>query len=105
MPLTARRAAVPALNAAQPLLEDLAFAADALANLARLAGVPESTFGDDLEWSAAVDVEGTTVLASARGETWTIFAPEDADPGDAMQAARRLHGWLGEKGSDWDLDR
>jgi len=105
MPLLARRAAVSALNAAEPLLEDLPFSADALANLARLAGVPESTFGDDLGWCAAVDVDGTTVLISAREETWPILGPEDTDPGDAMQAARRLHGWLGEKGSDWDLDR
>ncbi len=105
MPLLARRAAVSALNAAEILLDDLPFAADALANLARLAEVPESTFGDDLGWCAAIDLDGTTVLASARGGTWAILAPSDGDPGDAMHAARRLHGLLGEKGADWDLDR
>jgi hypothetical protein len=105
MPLLARRAAVSALNAAEILLDDLPFAADALANLARLAGVPESTFGDDLGWCAAIDVEETTVFASARGDTWAILRPEEVDPGDAMLAARRLHGLLGEKGADWDLDR
>jgi hypothetical protein len=105
MPLVAHRATIPALNAAEPLLEDLPFPAGALATLARLAGVPESTFGDDLGWCAAVDVEGTTVLVSAREESWTILAPADGDPGDAMQAARRLHGLLGEKTADWDQDR
>jgi hypothetical protein len=105
MPLLARRASMTALTSAEPLLEDLPFAADALANLARLAEVPESTFGDDLEWRAAVDIDGTTVLASARGDNWTIFAPDDVDPSDGMLAARRLHGMLGEKAADWDSDR
>ena len=105
MPLLARRAAVSALNAAEPLLDDLPFAADALANLARLAGTPESTFGDEMGWSAAVEVDGTTVLASARGDTWGILSPADVDPSDGMAAARRLHALLGEKGEDWDQDR
>lgn len=105
MSVIARRPSMSLLQNAEPLLEDLPFSADALANLARQSGVPASTFGDEEGWQAAVEIEGTAVLVAARGETWTILAPPDADPGDAMQAARRLHGLLGEKTEDWDEDR
>jgi NAD(P)H-hydrate repair Nnr-like enzyme with NAD(P)H-hydrate epimerase domain len=67
--------------------------------------VNAARFSDDVAWSAAVDVDGTTVLVRAEGESWAILAPSGADSGDAMAAARRLHALLGTKTSDWDQDR
>ena len=94
-----------ALAGAEPLLEDLDLAEDALANLIRQSGAGEDALRDADGWRARVEIEGTALLVVARGDRWSILAPAGADESEAMLAARRLHGRLGEAAEGWDLDR
>src|SRR5262249_17117960 len=87
------------------LLDRLEFSEAARENLAALSGLPEEAFGSPLRWAAQVEVLGTALLLTADGGRWEIQAPAGADEAEAMLAARRIHGMLGEKGEGWDLDR
>lgn len=102
------------LDGTEPLLERLGAGGEALANLARAGGRgedelraksgasnAESDPGD--EWRARVTLDGTTLWLRGDGDQWSIFAR--ADDADAMLAARKLHGLIGEKSDGWDLDR
>jgi hypothetical protein len=91
------------LAGAEVLLEGLGFAGDALGNLVRLAAAPE--LGDEGAWRARVAFEGTVLFIVADGDRWSILAPAGEDLGNAMMAARRLHGILGAAAEGWDLDR
>ena len=93
------------LDGAEPLLEGLDFAADALANLVALARLPEDALGSPDAWGARVTCDGTDVLVAAEGGRWSISAAPGTDVADAMAVARRLHGLLGTRDGDWDLDR
>jgi|SRR5579883_3019553 len=102
-------AAVPtgerAFEGAEPLLEDLDHANEALASLAQLASVDEASLARAGGWTARIDFGGTIVLARGDGARWSLLAPPGADPADAMLAARKLHALLGERDPGWDLDR
>jgi hypothetical protein len=93
------------LDEAEPLLERLDLPDDALANLARLAATGEERFRSTTGWAARVELDGTVVLLHGDGARWAIYLPPGADDADAMHAARKLHGLLGEQGEGWDLDR
>ena len=94
-----------ALAGAEPLLEDLDLAEEALANLIRLSGASEAHLRVDGGWRARLELDGTRLFVVATAGRWSIFAAEGDDVGDAMLAARRLHGQLGEAAEGWDLDR
>jgi hypothetical protein len=93
----------------EPLIDRLDEAEAALAQLIRLGGddagelFPEEDPQD--EWAARVEIAGTTVLVRAQGGRWAIYAPPEVDEAEAMLAARRLHGLLGQQSADWDQDR
>lgn len=95
----------------EPLIERLDEPEAALAQLARLGGEEVGALcepGGPLEgdeWAARVEVTGTTVLVRAQGGRWAIYAPPEVDEAEAMLAARRLHGLLGQQSADWDQDR
>ncbi|HEX2574580.1 MAG TPA: hypothetical protein VH877_33850 [Polyangia bacterium] len=95
----------------EPLIDRLDEPAAALVQLVRLGGgeaserFEQEDAGDEEEWAARVEVAGTTVLVRAQGGRWAIYAPADVDEAEAMLAARRLHGLLGQQSADWDLDR
>jgi hypothetical protein len=93
------------LVGAEVLLEGLAFAGDALANLGRLAVADIGALGIEAAWRARVTLDGTVLLIVADEGRWSILAPAGGDVGDAMMAARRLHGILGTAAEGWDLDR
>jgi hypothetical protein len=88
---------------AEELLERLDLAEEALANLLRLGGCKEAELRRPEGWAAQVSVDGTALLLRADGERWSIYARADEE--DAMLAARKLHGLIGEKSEGWDLDR
>jgi hypothetical protein len=94
-----------------PLIDRLDEAEAALAQLVRLAGEEADALcepGGPLDgdaWAARVEITGTTVLVRAQGGRWAIYAPPEVDEAEAMLAARRLHGLLGQQSDDWDLDR
>jgi hypothetical protein len=90
----------------QPVLEDLGFAATALETLCERTGcdTPGLQLGNG--WAAEVRVDGTRLLlCSTDGERWSILAPPGVDESDAAFAARTLHGVLGGKAEESDLDR
>ena len=101
------------LTALEPLIDRLGEPAAALDTLTRLgdceadalrpAGDAEDGPGEN--WAARVEIAGTTVFVVAQGGRWAIHAPAGADEADAMLAARRLHGLIGQQNADWDLDR
>jgi len=90
---------------AELLLDALGGAEAALERLCELTGVEATNLGPVDAWRARVEVDGTPVLISAQGETWSIHAEAGVDLGDAMSVARRLHGLLGAAAEGWDLDR
>ena len=94
-----------AFDGAEPLIEGLDLAEEALGNLAGLVAGDEAAFRDGEGWAARVTVDDTEVLVRGEGTRWGIYAPVGADAGDTMMAARRLHGLLGERDAGWDLDR
>ena len=100
---------VEAFAELEPLIERLDEAEAALAQLVRLgegdAGALGNPAGPEDEWAARVEIAGTTVLVRAQGGRWAIYALPETDEAEAMLAARRLHGLLGQQGADWDLDR
>jgi hypothetical protein len=89
--------------AAEELLERLDLPDEALANLCRIARLDEEPFQEPDGWSARIELDRTPLLVRAREGRWTIYAAAGAD--DAMLAARRLHGLIGDTGEGWDLDR
>lgn len=97
----------------EPLIDRLDEPEAALAQLVRLGGDDaEARFDqarplddDEEEWAAQVEIAGTTVLVRAQGGRWAIYAPPEVDEAEAMLAARRLHGLLGQQSADWDQDR
>jgi hypothetical protein len=102
-----RPAASHDIDASEPLLEHLDQPEAALTNLARVAGLDEDQLlvGSGAAWLAHVDVDGTSILACSDGAHWSLHAPAGVDEADAMLAARKLHGLLGERDEAWDLDR
>lgn len=105
-PLRAEPLAVSSVNAADAILEDLDLPDEALANLANLTGADEETFREAGGWAARVTLGPDDVLwVAGDALRWSIGASPETDPSDAARSARRLHGLLGEKGEDWDLDR
>lgn len=92
-------------DGAEALLDRLDLPDAALANLSRLAAGGKEPFGGDDRWAARVEVDGTALLVRGDEARWAIYLPPGADDGDAMHAARKLHGLLGEQGDGWDLDR
>jgi hypothetical protein len=88
---------------AEELLERLAQPAEALENLCRIARVDESQLIEGEGWCARIHLDNTWLLVRTHGATWTIYAA--ASEPDAMLAARRLHGLIGERPEGWDLDR
>jgi len=92
-------------DGAEALLEDLSAAEAAFERLCELTGAAAESLGTPHGWRACVDVGGTLLLLHGKGETWSISAGAGMDLGDAMSAARRLHGLLGAEVDSWDLDR
>ncbi|HUS66219.1 MAG TPA: hypothetical protein VMZ28_16815 [Kofleriaceae bacterium] len=94
-------------DGAEELLDRLDLPDAALANLARLVAAGEAPFSDGGGdgWAARVEVDGTALLVRGDTARWAIYLPAGADDADAMHAARKLHGLLGEQGDGWDLDR
>jgi hypothetical protein len=103
--LEARPVGQEALDGLEPVLEGFDRPDIALEALADAAGIDASSLATDHGWRAGVVFEGTPLVLIADGERWGVHASTDVDPGDAMSAARKLHGLLGEKSEDWELDR
>jgi NAD(P)H-hydrate repair Nnr-like enzyme with NAD(P)H-hydrate epimerase domain len=76
-----------------------------LGNLVALAAVEAAALGVEAAWRARVTLDGTALLIVADEDRWSILAPAGDDAGNAMMAARRLHGILGTAAAGWDLDR
>jgi hypothetical protein len=93
------------LLAAEPVLEDLDQPEAALENLVDQTGIDPSCLRTADGWASMAVVDGTALFVLARGGRWSILAAPSCDPADAMSAARKLHGLLGEKPEGWDLDR
>jgi hypothetical protein len=95
-----------ALDDVEPILDKLDLPDDALANLARLAGVDEDSLRTDSDsWCARVELGPDVLWVAGDARTWRIAGPPGADESDAARAARKLHGLLGEMSEGWDLDR
>jgi hypothetical protein len=89
----------------EPLLERLSGAEAVLDRLAELCSLDPDQLGSPEAWAARVDLDGTELVLRGSGDTWGISAPVGTDAGEAMSAARRLHGLLGALSGGWDDDR
>lgn len=104
-PLRAEPIAVSTVDVAEAVLEGLDLPDEALANLANLAGADEETFREADGWAARVTLGPDVMWVAGDALRWCIGAAPGTDPSDAARSARRLHGLLGEKSEEWDLDR
>jgi hypothetical protein len=85
------------------LLEGLPAGDAVRERLVELTGLPLVDAQGD--WTAEVELDGTTLFLCGGAAGWDVLAPPGADLGVAMSTARRLHGLLGEQSEGWDDDR